>query len=345
MAVEQAVILAGGLGTRLRPMTDRRSKLALPVLNQPLLGYELRQLARHGIAEVVLAAGYQAETLRQALGTGHGYGVKLEFAEEPEPLGTAGAIKNVEDLIGGAFLAMNGDYIRDLDFAALVEAHEEAEAMATIAVYEVEDPSAYGLVRRDEEGRVLEFAEKEEQRGSDERTINAGAYVMEPEVLDYIEAGKVQSNEYDLFPRLLAAGARVHSYLHRGYWLDVGRPAQYLQAHWDLLDGEADTLLPPDAEALIRRHRGALRAPSFVAQDAEAADDAVVGPYASVGSGCRIESGARIERSVLWDDVEVGAGSQVEGAIVCAGARLPEGTQLQPGDIVPEEGTEPPRSA
>jgi len=351
MAVRQAVILAGGLGVRLRPITAERSKLAIPVLNQPLLGYELRQLARHGITEVVLATGYLPEAVARAVGSGERYGVQVTFAVEAEPRGTAGALKYVEDLIGGpspvggvpgeAFVALNGDLIMDLDFTALVRTHEQAQAMVTIAVCKVEDPSAYGLVRTDRQGRVVEFAEKEQRRAPHERTINVGAYVMEPEVLDHIEPGQAWSNEYDLFPRLLASGARVHSYLHKGYWLDVGRPSQYLQAHWDLLDGAADRLLPSDAGSLIRQDERGVRAPSFLADHVTLADDALVGPYACLGPGCQVGPGTRIERSVLWENVVVGAGCQLQDAIVCAGARLPEGTQLGPGDIVAEGATAP----
>ncbi len=335
----QAVLLAGGLGTRLRPLTDRQAKLSLPMLNEPLITYELRGLAKHGITDVILTTSYQAATLTTALERHWPFAPQVWTVVEQMPLGTAGAIKNVEGRLGPVFLAGNADYVRDMDWSALLRAHGEAGAAVTIALCEVKQPEHYGLVRTDGTARVLEFVEKTADRAPHEHAINAGAYVMNREVLERVPPDRACSNEYDLFPGLLADGVHVHSYAHRGYWLDVGRIDQYLQAHFDLLDGTAAGLRPP-AAAVIEDDDGPLIAPACLGGDCRIAPDARVGPYASLGAGCAVGPRAEVARSVLWDRVTVGEAAVVRDSVLCTGAMVAPGAQVVNQVIAEAQATE-----
>jgi mannose-1-phosphate guanylyltransferase/phosphomannomutase len=330
----QAVLLAGGLGTRLRPLTKRRPKLALPMLNQPLITYELRQLATYGITHVTLTTSYMHESLAAAVDRHWPFARLVEIVVEDTPLGTAGAIKNVEDRLGPVFIAANADYVRDIDWAALLQVHQESRAALTLTLYEVDDPRQYGLVLTHENGLVRQFLEKTEDPPPGERAINAGAYAMNREVLARVPPGTMYSNEYDLFPQLLAEGVRVQSYLHRGYWLDVGRVEQYLQAHYDLLDGTARGLRPAEAR-VIEESQGPLAAPVCCGDGCEIAPDAQVGPYACLGERCAVGAGAEVSRSVLWDDVVVGEGAVVRSSVVCSGVAIPPHSEVI-GQVIPE---------
>ena len=233
----QAIVLVGGEGTRLRPLTDATPKPALTLVDRPFLAYMVEWLGGHGVDEVVLACGFEPARLRAALGEGERSGVRLTYVEEPEPLGTAGAFRFAAEQLGDRlderFLALNGDVLTDLDLGALLDFHAERGARATIGLYPVEDSSAFGLVSRAGDGAVTEFAEKTGAVAPGE--INAGAYVLERSVLDLIPAGRKVSIETEVFPRLVGDG--LHGIRLDGYWVDIGTPERYLQASWDILEG------------------------------------------------------------------------------------------------------------
>jgi len=237
--ISQAVLLVGGPGTRLRPLTYRTPKALLPVLNRPLISYELELLGRHAVAEVILSTAYHADQLRPALGTGQGWGTKLVYVREEKPLGTAGAIKNAELLIRDDFFACNGDLILDCDLTELARVHRQSGAMVTILLRRVEDISHFGLIQRDERGFITAFLEKVAVDETGQNTVNSGIYVMSPQVLEHIPAEQPYSNETGLFPALLASDVPMYGYLpeSEGYWTDVGRLDTYLAANRDLLSG------------------------------------------------------------------------------------------------------------
>ena len=247
----QAVVLVGGEGTRLRPLTDDVPKPALTLVDRPFLAYMVEWLAGHGVDEVVLACGFRPDVLRRALGEDEHRGTRLRYVVEPDRRGTAGAIRFAAEALGDAlddrFLALNGDVLTDLDLTALLREHERAGARATLALHPVEDSSAYGLVSRDEDGAVLEFREKTGEAVPGE--INAGAYVLERSVLDLIPAGREVSIEREVFPRLVGAGLRALPL--DGYWMDIGTPERYLQASWDILEGGVETAVEPTAPGVL----------------------------------------------------------------------------------------------
>jgi mannose-1-phosphate guanylyltransferase len=312
----QAIVLVGGEGTRLRPLTSDVPKPAVTLVDRPFLAYAIEWLAAHGVSEVVLACGFLPDVLREALGEEERAGVSITYVAEPEPLGTAGAIRFAAEALGDRlehrFLALNGDVLTDLDLSALVRTHEERDAGATIALYPVEDSSAYGLVHCDEQGRVREFLEKTGEAVPGE--INAGAYVLDRSVLDLVPAGRAVSIEREVFPRLVGDG--LSALPLSGYWMDIGTPERYLQASWDILEGRVETRVEPTSPGLL------------VAAGATIAADAQVGPRAVVSAGCRVEAGAEVGESVLLDGCTVGEGARVQGSILAPGARVEPGAQL-----------------
>ncbi len=322
----QAIVLVGGEGTRLRPLTETVPKPALTLVDRPFLAYMIEWLAAHGVTEVVLACGFLPEVLREALGDEEDRaGVAIRYVTEPQPLGTAGAIRFAADELGGdlegPFLALNGDVLTDLDLSALLRAHREREARATIGLHPVEDASAYGLVHRGDGGEVLQFLEKTGERAPGE--VNAGMYVLERSVLDLIPPGENVSIERDVFPRLV--GQALHGLRLDGYWMDIGTPERYLQASWDILEDRVKTRVEPTGPGVL------------VAVDADVAGDARIGPRAVVGPGCRIGPGAEVRESVLLDGCVVGQAARVTGSILSPGVEVAAGAELDGAVAAPDE--------
>jgi mannose-1-phosphate guanylyltransferase len=312
----QAIVLVGGEGTRLRPLTSAVPKPALTLVDRPFLAYMVEWLARHGVEEVVLACGFLPDVLREALGEGEHAGTRVRYVVEPEPLGTAGAIRfaadELGDELGERFLALNGDVLTDLDIGALVSAHDERGAGATIGLHPVEDSAAYGLVSRGAEGAVLEFLEKTGEPAPGE--VNAGIYALERSVLDLIPPGRKMSIEREVFPRLVGQG--LYATMLDGYWMDIGTPERYLQATWDILEGRVETMVEPTGPGM------------YVDPAAEIAESAVVGPRAVLGPRCRIESGVEVRESVLLEGCVAEMGARVSRSILAAGARVEAGAAL-----------------
>jgi mannose-1-phosphate guanylyltransferase len=304
----QAIVLVGGEGTRLRPLTEAVPKPALTLVDRPFLAYMVEWLAGHGVDEIVFACGFEPDRLRTALGEGERAGARLTYVTEPEPLGTAGAFRYAAEQLGDRlddrFLALNGDVLTDLDLGALLTFHAERGARATIGLYPVEDSSAFGLVTRDGTGAVTQFAEKTGAVAPGE--INAGAYVLERSVLDLIPAGRKVSIETEVFPRLVGAG--LHGIRLDGYWVDIGTPTRYLQATWDILEGRVETAVRPTAPGL------------FVSPDANVDAGARVGPRAVVGPGCEVAAGAEVSESVLLAGSVAGVDARVRRSILGPGA-------------------------
>jgi mannose-1-phosphate guanylyltransferase len=313
----QAIVLVGGQGTRLRPLTEAVPKPALTLVDRPFLAYMIEWLAGHGVGEVVLACGFLPDVLREALvGEEERAGVRIRYVAEPEPLGTAGAIRFAADQMGDAlnesFLALNGDVLTDLDLTALLDTHRKQGAVATIGLHPVDDSSAYGLVRTGPRGDVLDFLEKTGEAVPAE--INAGMYVLERSVMAKIPPGKNVSIERDVFPRLVGSG--LHGLRLDGYWMDIGTPERYLQASWDILEGRVETRVEPTGPGVL------------VAADAELAPDAAIGPRAVIGPGCRVGAGAEIRESVLLDRCTVGAGARLAGSILSSGVEVASGAEV-----------------
>jgi mannose-1-phosphate guanylyltransferase len=318
----QALVLVGGEGTRLRPLTLTQPKPALPLVDRPFIRYMVDWLGHHGVTKVLMACGFRAEDLRSALGDEVPGGPSITYMQESEPLGTAGPLRLAADqgLLEDRFLMLNGDVLTDLDLTALQRQHEETEAMLTLALYPVDDPSSYGLVRRADDGRVLEFLEKPEPDEIDTDEVSAGAYVVEGAVVDRVPAGRAVSIEREIFPELVGNG--LYGRRLEGYWMDIGTPERYLQASWDILEGRVQTDVIPSASGM------------WVDDGAVIDDRATVGPRAVVRAGCEVAGGAVVSGSVLLDSCRIGAEAEVRDAILAPGVTVAERAKLRPGAVV-----------
>jgi mannose-1-phosphate guanylyltransferase len=320
----RAIVLVGGEGTRLRPLTYHTPKQLLPVVEVPMLERVLAHLGRHGVDEAILSIGYRPDAFAAAYPDGVAAGVRLSYAVEPEPLDTAGAIRFAADHAGidDMFIVVNGDVLTDLDVGALVAFHRRHGAEATINLTAVEDPSRFGVVPTDDEGKVIAFVEKPPAGEAPTNLINAGTYVLEPSVLGRIPTGRRVSIERETFPALAADGS-LYASASDSYWLDTGTPAAYLQAHADLLDGTRPGPPAPGAMAL---------AEGVWTLD-EPRIEGAVGPPSLVGAGAVVVAGATLRASVLGAHSVLEAGAQLVDSVVLPGAVLCEGASVT-GSVV-----------
>ena len=323
----KALILAGGLGTRLRPLTYTRPKHLLPIANRPHIEHVFDLVLACDVHEVVMLTSYLAGAFESAIEEGSRRGIRMEVAHEDEPLGTAGALKNAERYVGDdTFLAFNGDILTDVDLGELVRFHGARDAEATILLTPVEDPSAFGVVPTDPDGRVRGFIEKPSRDEAPTNLINAGIYVLEPSVLARIPEGEPYSAERGLFPELAAAGT-MYALATDAYWMDIGTPRKYLQANLDALAGDFSTsaVVDPGPGGVL------LGEGSSVAESASVAG-------ACLGAGSTIEDGATVRDSVLLPGAVVGAGAVVEGSILGQRAKVgPRATSR--GETVADDET------
>jgi mannose-1-phosphate guanylyltransferase len=321
----QAIVLVGGEGTRLRPLTSVVPKPALTLVDRPFIAYMIEWLAAHGVSEAILACGFLPDVLREVLHDEETAGVRIRYVSEPEPRGTAGAIRFAADQLGAEledrFLALNGDVLTDLDLTALMRAHHERRARATIALHAVEDSSAYGLVSCLEDGEVSEFLEKTGNPVPGE--VNAGMYVLERSVLELMPPGEMVSIERDVFPRLVGDG--LGALRLDGYWMDIGTPERYLQASWDILEDRVATMVEATEPGV------------FVAESAEVDAAASLGPRAVVGPDCTVEAGCEVRESVLIGSCRIGEGATVTGSILSEGAEVPAGSRVEGAVAAPDE--------
>lgn len=311
----RAVVLVGGFGTRLRPLTLRRPKQMLPVANRLMIERVVEHLGRHGIEQAVLALGYRPDAFTEAYPDGRCAGVDLHYAVEPEPMDTAGAIRfaALDAGIDDRFLVVNGDVLTDLDVGGLVDRHAASGAEGTIALHRVDDPSAYGVVPTEHDGRVIAFIEKPPRDEAPTNLINAGTYVLEPSVLDRIPAGPVNV-ERATFPAMVADGS-LYAFDGNTYWIDAGTPRTYLRANLDLVDGTRSTADGVHATAEVL---GTL-------------DTAVIGAEAAVAAG------ATVRRAVVMEGASIGAGAVVEEAVIGPGAQIGPGARILAGAVIGDD--------
>lgn len=331
-----AIILAGGKGTRLRPLTLTLPKPVVPLANRPFLAYQLAALSGAGIRKAVLSLSYRPDAVRGAIRGFVPRGLKLEYTVEREPLGTGGAVRFAAAGRAGTLVVLNGDVLSSIDLRQVIAFHRRKRARATIVLTPVLDPTAYGLVQLSRDGRVLGFLEKPSWEEVSTNTINAGVYLIEPELLGFFPPGHC-SIERDFFPRLVAERVPFFGFVHDGYWLDFGTSEKYLQAHRDLLERQART------PAGYRRSRPGLWLGAGVRTGDRllALGRAIVGPgcelgdgvqlhrSVALGRGCRVGERAVIENSVLWSGVEVGAGARITGCVLGDGVRIGAQAELR----------------
>jgi mannose-1-phosphate guanylyltransferase len=312
-----AVVLVGGKGTRLRPLTLSAAKPMLPTAGVPFLEHLLSRIREIGITHVVLGTSYKAETFTEHFGDGSAFGLEIEYVVEDEPLGTGGAIRNVADkLRGSTQMVFNGDILSGVDLRGLLATHGRASADVTLHLVRVADPRAFGSVPTDASGRVQAFLEKTENPPTDQ--VNAGCYVFQRSILEAIPAGRVVSVERETFPGLLASGAVVMGHVDSSYWLDLGTPSAFVQGSADLVTGVAPT--------------GALPGPtgaSLVLDGAKVADDAVLGGGTTVGRSATVGSGALLEGAVVFDGAVIGETARIVRSVIGAGAHIGGGVVVQ----------------
>ena len=338
----KAMILAAGLGTRMRPLTDHCPKPLLPLLLQPMLDHTLAQLQRYGIRDIIINLHHHAEQLAAWLGDGSRWGVHLSLSFEPEILGTAGALKRVEPWLRDApFLVLNADVLLDVDLHALEHWHGQRQALVTMVVRP--DPAAhsYGAVVLDDDDRVLLINghPATHAQATGQETIFACVQMVDPQVLTRIPPNRFITTTADVYPALLERQEAVYGYRYTGYWIDIGAPERYLQAHWDLLDGVLGDQwvqrLPVGSRVVLRSDDTRLAAPGVtlippvvLGPGVALAPDVHLGPYAVLGAGCQLASGAVVRESILWDRVQVGAGAQVYGCTLASDIHVPAASTL-----------------
>ena len=338
----QALILAGGKGTRLRPLTVYTPKPVVPVVNRPFLLYQIEILRKAGITDLTLSLSYQPDKIQHLLGNGSEYGVNLRYITEPSPMGTGGAYKFAADALRETTVVLNGDILTNLNVHDLIDFHRSREAAATITLVPVDEPSRYGLVETDESGRVKSFIEKpdpDKLAAIKTNTINAGVYVLEPSILDIIAKDINRSFEYDVFPDILSRGLPFFAYvLSNEYWLDIGTPVSYLAAHHDYLSGKITGF---DLEK---------RAVADVATRAEIDDlsyigeDCVIKPGVKIvnsviGSGVHIEEKAMVENSVVWSHTRISSAADIHDAIIGRSCHVGRNAIVGAGSVLGDKTT------
>ena len=339
----RSVILAGGEGTRLRPLTLALPKPVVPVVDRPFLRHQLDLLSTVGVTDIVFSVAYRPERVQAVFGDGSGLGRHIRYAVEDTPLGTGGAVKNAESHLDQVTIVFNGDVLTDVDLPAVVRAHHETGASDTLVLTPVPNPAAYGLVETDASGRILRFIEKPDPSQITTDTINAGIYVLNTSTLALMPPGVNHSIERAFFPALIARGDRMTGFIHRGYWIDIGTPEKYLQVHRDILRGRFPVKLEAEARSGGWIHAGArvdpgaeLEGPFYIGPGCQVAAGAHVGPDAALTSGVRVLSQGRVRDCVLWEGVEVGEGADVQGALLGPGVRTGRHSRLGPGVVLGE---------
>ena len=319
----QGVILAGGAGTRLWPLTARVAKPVVTLVDRPFIVYMLDWLRQHGVDDVILCCGFGGEGVRAVLGDGARHGIRLRYVEESEPLGTGGPLRLAQELLDERFVVCNGDVLTDIDLGAQLAAHERTGAVATLALVTVEDPSAYGLVHCGGDGAVREFIEKPDETGTGRELVSAGAYVLERSVLELIPPSRPVSIEREVWPALVGHG--LYGYAATGYWLDIGTPERYLQGSFDIMAGAVHSSGPS--------HEGS----PVIGVGCEIAPDAHLGAQVVLGDGVSVGAGASVERSVVLAGAQLGAGCVLRDAIVGERAKIGAYAELEEGVVVGEE--------
>ncbi len=339
----KAVILVGGMGTRLRPLTNKLPKSMVPVTGRPAIEHTLLYLRQYGITDIILTLSYLPEAISNALGDGHHLGVNLVYCLEKEPLGTAGAVKNTETFLdGNPILVLNGDIFTDLNLNEMLAFHQKNTASATISLTWVEDPSSFGVVEMMDNHRVKAFIEKPPKEKATTNWINAGTYILQPEVLDRIQKDQYYMFERGLFPEMLQAGIPVYGYPYTGYWLDMGTPSRYYQLNKDILEGRykspafnymeksiADNAVI-DSSAKINKH-------VVIQENTRICRNVTIEGPTVIGHGCRIEEGASITGSIIWDDVLIHRNATVNRCVIATGTEISADSLYNSYIITPEE--------
>lgn len=343
----KGVIMAGGQGTRLRPLTCALPKPMVPLLDKPCMEYMIRLLDRYGIRDIAVTTQYMPEAIESYFGDGSRFGVRLRYFAEAVPLGTAGGVKNARAFLDERFIVVSGDALTDVDLSELVRFHEAKHSALTVLLSRVPDPLAFGIVLTNEKGRITRFLEKPSREEVFSNTVNTGIYVIEPEILDRMP----EETEYDfskqLFPDLLKNDIPIYGYASDAYWSDIGSVGQYIRSQYDMLEGrvkldiQAQEISPGVYVAEgARLHPGCVvHGPAFIGKGTRIGKHARIGPYTVIGSGNRVGAGSRVEHSILWTSNRLDDDSDIRGSLLCS--RIEAGKEVRIdvlADTHPETG-------
>ncbi len=340
----KAVIMAGGEGTRLRPLTSNQPKPMLPMANRPMMEHVVGLLRQHGMTDIVVTVAFMANAIRTYFGDGSELGVRMVYATEETPLGTAGSVLNARDELDEPFVVISGDVLTDIDLTAVIDFHRQKGALATLALCAVENPLEFGIVISDEQGHIERFLEKPGWGQVFSDTINTGIYVLEPEIFDFIPEGRPVDFSGEVFPAVLDAGRPIMGYVAEGYWEDVGTIEAYLRAHQDILDGKVTV----DIEGFEVRPgvwlgkgstidpTATVEGPAVIGDNCSVGPGAVLGEYTTLGSNVRVSEGAEVRRSVVHDNAYFGTGVRLAGAVIGRSCDLRQGARCEPGSVLGE---------
>lgn len=338
----KAIILAGGVGSRLRPMTCDCPKPMVPVLDKPVMEYTVQLLKRHGAEEIAATLCYLPEQIRDYFGDGSRFGVSMRYYVEKEPLGTAGGVKMAQEFLDETFFVLSGDGLTDCDLSGALRFHREKGAMATIVLKEAAEPTEYGVAVTEKDGRIRNFLEKPDWSDVLSDMVNTGIYILEPEALRLVPEGVQTDFSRDLFPKLMRAGMGVYGYKMQGYWCDIGDVGSYLGAHRAFLSGEIalDPGFAPGQAFVHEKARVAagakIEGPCYIGPGAVVEQGAVIAEGSAVGCGAKVCRGAQVKRGVLWPGAVLEPGAQASGCVVCTGAVLEEGARAYEGAVIGE---------
>jgi len=341
----KAVIMAGGEGTRLRPLTANQPKPMLPMANRPMMEHILALLRRHGFEDVVVTVAFLANAIRTYFGDGGEFGVNIAYATEASPMGTAGSVRNARDELTERFLVISGDVLTDFDLSSLLRFHEQRGAIATIGLAAMENPLDFGIVVTEEDGTVQRFLEKPGWGQVFSDTVNTGIYVLEPEIFDFIPEDRPVDFASDVFPAVLGKGLPIYGFVSSGYWEDVGTLSSYLRAHQDILDRRvlvniAGFEMKPGvwvAEGALVEPSARVDGPSLIGPNSRVGAGAHIGEYCVIGANTHVGAGTKLQRTVAHDNVYLSAGVQCRGTILGRSAELRQGVRCEEGVVLGDE--------
>lgn len=339
----KGVILAGGKGTRMRPLTYLNPKPMLPLVTKPFMEHFILRLKYYGIDEIILSTGYLPDAFNKYFGDGKKFGVKLTYVTEESPLGTCGAVKNVEKYLGNeAFFVFNGDILTSIDLKKMLSFHKSKKSDITISLAPVEDPTEYGLVTVDKNSKVRDFLEKPSMEEIETNLINAGTYVIEPHILGHVPEAEVYSFERGLFPKALKLGYNISGFAYQGYWLDVGTPEKYMAAHYDILDKKLPFNFPyrkvyPNiyiGQGARYNKDNLAVGPIVIGDNTILEDDVKIMHNSVIGANCMIKNGSSVSGSVVFDDCEVGRDCIIRNSIIARSVKIGDNVKIEGLSII-----------
>jgi mannose-1-phosphate guanylyltransferase/phosphomannomutase len=338
----KAIIMAGGEGSRLRPLTCDLPKPMVPVINTPIMLHILRLLKHHGISDIGVTLQYMPEAIKDYFGNGAQFGANLTYFIEETPLGTAGSVKNAEDFLHDTFLVISGDALTDIDLSKAVDFHKRNGSLATMVLTKVTVPLEYGVAITNEDSRIVQYLEKPCWSEVFSDTVNTGIYILEPEIFKYYKKNQKFDFSKDLFPILLKEKMPMYGYVAKGYWCDIGNLEQYVQAHFDILKGKVKVNIPGTqiregvwiGQNVKISDRAVINGPAVLGDNCTVSDDVFIDGFSIIGNNNVISDNTSIKRSITWDNVYIGQHTRLRGSILCSKVRIKENCSLFEGAVV-----------